>query len=147
MTMTFIHVGYALMVFSLLLMLWISSTGAESFLQDCQPCAFNPMCSCTKSYDSLGEVHCVDVYFPRVPPAINRSRLSTLHLRNNDLGSIEPYFLVNTGKSFRISLRRSCSPEKTKHNFVSRDCSRVFKDHSNVAYNTHRIYSPRTVML
>lgn len=81
-------------------MIWMSSIGAESFVQDYQPCTFNPLCSCTKSYDSLGEVHCVDVYFPRIPPAINRSRLSTLHLRNNDLDSIEPYFLVNTGKLF-----------------------------------------------
>lgn len=97
--MTFIHIGYAVMIFTLLLMLWMSSIGAESYMQDCQPCTFNPLCSCTKSYDSLGEVHCVDVYFPRIPPAINRSRLSTLHFRNNDLDSIEPYFLVNTGKS------------------------------------------------
>lgn len=102
--MTFIHIGYALMIFKLLMMLWMSSIGAESIAQDYQPCTFNPLCSCTKSYDSLGEVHCVDVYFPRIPPAINRSRLSTLHLRNNDLDSIEPYFLVNTGKLFHHSL-------------------------------------------
>lgn len=94
------NTGYAFMVFALSI-LWMSRKGAESFMQDFQPCTFNPLCSCTKSYDSLGEVHCVDVYFPRIPPAINRSRLSTLHLRNNDLDSIEPYFLVNTGKLFR----------------------------------------------
>lgn len=101
--MTFIYIGYAFMIFTLLLMLWMSSIGAEN-VQDFQPCTFNPLCSCTKSYDSLGEVHCVDVYFPRIPPAINRSRLSTLHLRNNDLDRIEPYFLVNTGKLFLYSL-------------------------------------------
>uniref|UniRef100_A0A2H8TLK4 Chaoptin n=1 Tax=Melanaphis sacchari TaxID=742174 RepID=A0A2H8TLK4_9HEMI len=94
--MTATNIGYAFMVFALSI-LWIPCTGVESFLQDFQPCTFNPLCSCTKSYDSLGEVHCVDVYFPRIPPTINRSRLSTLHLRNNDLDSIEPYFLVNTG--------------------------------------------------
>uniref|UniRef100_A0A2S2PLB7 Chaoptin n=1 Tax=Schizaphis graminum TaxID=13262 RepID=A0A2S2PLB7_SCHGA len=93
--MTATNTGYAFMVLAFSI-LWMFRTGAESFLQDFQPCTFNPLCSCTKSYDSLGEVHCVDVYFPRIPPAINRSRLSTLHLRNNDLDSIEPYFLVNT---------------------------------------------------
>lgn len=98
--MTFIHMGYALMVFTFLLMIWFSSIKAENFLQDKQPCTFNPLCSCTKSYDSLGVVHCVDIYFPRIPLAINRSRLSTLHLRNNDLDEIEPYFLVNTGNGF-----------------------------------------------
>lgn len=91
--------GYAFIVFALLSVLWMSSTEAESFLQDRQPCSFNPLCSCTKSYDNLGEVHCVDVYFPRLPPAINRSKLFALHLRNNDLDGIEPYFFVNTGKS------------------------------------------------
>ncbi|XP_050544183.1 chaoptin isoform X2 [Daktulosphaira vitifoliae] len=95
--MTFIHMGYALMMFTFLLMIWFSSIKAENFLQDKQPCTFNPLCSCTKSYDSLGVVHCDDIYFPRIPLAINRSRLSTLHLRNNDLDEIEPYFLVNTG--------------------------------------------------
>lgn len=94
------NTGYAFMIF-VLSILWMSCKGAESFMQDFQPCTFNPLCSCTKSYDSLGEVHCVDVYFPRIPPAINRSRLSTLYLRNNDLDSIEPYILANTGKFFR----------------------------------------------
>lgn len=98
--MTFIHIGYAIMVFILLLMLWMSSTGAESLLQDCQPCGFNPLCSCSQSFDNLGEVHCIDVYFPRIPPALNRSRLSTLHLKNNDLNSIDPSQLVNTGEFF-----------------------------------------------
>jgi len=103
--MTFIHIGYTLMVFALLLMLWTSSTGAEGFSQDYPPCTFNPLCSCTHqsySYDSLGEVQCVDVYFPRIPQAINQSRLTTLHLKNNNLDSIEPFFLVNTGKSFDL---------------------------------------------
>lgn len=100
--MTLVNIGYTLTVFTLLLMLRIPKTRAESFIQDCQPCAFNPLCSCTKSYDNLGEVNCVDVYFPRIPPALNRSRLSTLHLRNNDLHNIEPYFLANSGKVVRL---------------------------------------------
>lgn len=95
--MTFIRIGYALMIFVLLLMLRMSSTGAENFCEDCQPCTFNPLCSCSKSYDSLGEVRCIDVYFPRVPPAINQSKLSTLYLNHNDLDTIEPYFFFNSG--------------------------------------------------
>lgn len=95
--MTFIRIGYALMIFALLLMLWMSSTGAESFCEDCQPCTFNPLCLCSKSYDSLGEVRCIDVYFPRIPPAINQSKLSTLYLNHNDLDTIEPYFFFNSG--------------------------------------------------
>lgn len=111
------NTGYLFIILALSV-IWMSRTEAESFLQDFQPCSFNPLCSCTKSYDSLGEVHCVDVYFPRIPPAINRSRLSTLHLRNNDLDSIEPYFLVNTGKycsvrrSLTIPITRDTYPKK-----------------------------------
>ncbi|XP_050421139.1 chaoptin [Adelges cooleyi] len=110
--MTFIHIRYALMLFTLLLMLWFVSSGAESFLQESQPCTFNPLCSCTKSFDSLGEVRCVDLYFPRIPLAINRSRLSTLHFRNNNLDDVQPYFLVNTGL-YKISVQDN--PLSTLH--------------------------------
>lgn len=86
------NAGYALLA------MWSMLWTVEGFSHVCQPCTFNPLCSCTTSDGSLGEVHCVDVYLPRVPHAFNRSRISTLHLSKNDLNSIDPYLFVNTGK-------------------------------------------------
>lgn len=61
------------------------------------PCVFNPLCSCSKSLPDLGLVFCEDVPLLRIPPAINNSKVFMLHLENNGLRSVEPYFLQGTG--------------------------------------------------
>jgi hypothetical protein len=81
-----------------LLMIWFSLVGAASDMARYPPCVFNPLCSCSKSVPDLGLVFCRDVPLSRLPPPINRSKVYILHVENNGLRSIEPYFLQGTGE-------------------------------------------------
>ncbi|XP_071444746.1 chaoptin isoform X2 [Hetaerina americana] len=74
-----------------------SSSAAAVTSVSYPPCYFNPLCSCSKAVPDLGIVLCRDVPLPRVPPAINESRVFMLHLQRNDLRQLEPYFLHGTG--------------------------------------------------
>jgi hypothetical protein len=62
------------------------------------PCVFNPLCSCSKSLPDLGLVFCQDVPLLRLPAPLNSSKVFMLHLENNGLRSVEPYFLQGTGR-------------------------------------------------
>lgn len=86
--------GYALVVATLLVMVWVSLAGAASTYP---PCYFNPLCSCSKAVPDLGVVQCKRVPLPRVPPPLNTSKLFMLRLVDNGLHDIEPYFLQSTG--------------------------------------------------
>lgn len=79
-----------------LLMMWVSLSGATD-VENFPPCFFNPLCTCSKSIPDLGIVKCVDVYLSRIPVAINTSKVFILHMENNALFTIEPYFLQSAG--------------------------------------------------
>ncbi|KAG8233708.1 hypothetical protein J437_LFUL014312 [Ladona fulva] len=74
-----------------------SSSAAAVATVSYPPCYFNPLCSCSRAVPDLGIVLCRDVPLPRVPPAINESRVFMLHLQRNGLRQLEPYFLFGTG--------------------------------------------------
>ncbi|KAK9879164.1 hypothetical protein WA026_004016 [Henosepilachna vigintioctopunctata] len=94
----FLHIGYGLVIGTFLLMMWISYVESkETELLKHPPCFFNSFCSCSKSMPDLGIVHCEDVHLPRIPESINISKVFKLHLVNNGLRTIEPYFLQSTG--------------------------------------------------
>ncbi|KAI4459845.1 antigen bsp putative-related [Holotrichia oblita] len=94
---TIIKFGYAVVVISWLLMVWISLNEAKE-IDGTQypPCHFNPLCSCSKSIPDLGIVRCKDVHLPLIPQVINSSKVFMLYLENIGLRDIEPYFLQST---------------------------------------------------
>ncbi|PSN49296.1 Chaoptin [Blattella germanica] len=73
------------------------------------PCIFNPLCSCSKSVPDFGLVFCRNVPLPRLPPPINSSKVFMLHMENNGLRSVEPYFLQGTGL-YRLEISRNPLP-------------------------------------
>ncbi|XP_063912433.1 chaoptin-like isoform X1 [Zophobas morio] len=96
--MIFSRLGYIIVIGTFLLMMWISLSGARETDSTIYPsCHFGAFCSCSKSGPDLGIVRCHDVHLPRIPEAINVSKVFMLHLENNNLRSIEPYFLQSTG--------------------------------------------------
>ncbi|XP_018322079.2 chaoptin [Agrilus planipennis] len=95
---------YALIVGCVVLMMWISLGSARNIeAVNYPPCYFNPLCSCSKAIPDLGIVRCQDVSLPRIPDTINSSKVFMLHMENNGLRHIEPYFFQNTGL-YRISI-------------------------------------------
>lgn len=88
--------GYSLVIGFFLLMMWISLSGSTE-VEHFPPCFFNPLCTCSKTIPDLGIVKCVDVYLSRMPAAVNTSKVFMLHMENNALSTIEPYFLQNAG--------------------------------------------------
>lgn len=96
--LTLLRLGYAIVIGSFLLMMWISwveSTEIET--SNYPPCLFNSLCKCSKSMPDLGIVHCENVHLSRIPESINISKVFKLHLINNGLRTIEPFFLQSTG--------------------------------------------------
>ncbi|XP_050498519.1 chaoptin isoform X1 [Diabrotica virgifera virgifera] len=90
--------GYAVVIGSIIIMIWISmieSKQVESVIYP--PCFFNPLCSCSKSVPDLGIVRCQDVHLPRIPETVNTSKVFMLHMENNEMRTLEPYFLQSTG--------------------------------------------------
>ncbi|XP_059621285.1 chaoptin [Phlebotomus argentipes] len=61
------------------------------------PCALNPLCTCSKGVPDLGIVQCRNVPFPAIPRMVNTSKVFMLHMENNELHHIEPYFFQATG--------------------------------------------------
>lgn len=92
--------GYSVMIASILVMIWLGLAGAITRIEPVRypPCYFNPLCSCSKAVPDLGIVQCRDIPLPRIPPPLNNSKVFMLHLENNGLHNIEPYFLQSTGK-------------------------------------------------
>lgn len=87
------------MVAVFILMVWVSLTGSTEYsASNHPPCFFNPMCTCSKAVPDLGIVQCINSYFPRIPRIINASKVFALHMENNGLEILEPYFFRNSGK-------------------------------------------------
>ncbi|KFB38898.1 AGAP000019-PA-like protein [Anopheles sinensis] len=99
--------GYTIVLITVGLMIWASLARARELgPQSHPPCAFNALCSCSKSAPDLGIVHCRDVLFPAVPKVINSSKLFTLTMDGTGLREIEPYFLQATGL-YRLEVTRN----------------------------------------
>ncbi|XP_011498419.1 PREDICTED: chaoptin [Ceratosolen solmsi marchali] len=95
--MTFIKVGYTMMIITLILMFWTSIVRMHELPVQYPPCFFNPLCTCSKVIPDLGIVTCFNVPMPRIPHPINASKVFMLQLENNGLRSLQPHFLMNTG--------------------------------------------------
>ncbi|XP_015839467.1 chaoptin isoform X1 [Tribolium castaneum] len=94
----FCRFGYVLILASFFLMIWISLTGAREIdLVRYPSCYFNSLCACSKSGPDLGIVRCQNIHLPRIPETVNISKVFMLHLENNNLKVLEPYFLQSTG--------------------------------------------------
>lgn len=76
------------------------------------PCDFNFLCKCSKSVTNFGIVRCVDVYLPRIPEVANTSQVHTLHMENNGLSIIEPYFLQKAGNSYNFATYKITIPKQ-----------------------------------
>ncbi|XP_060831402.1 chaoptin [Bombus pascuorum] len=94
---TMVKVGYALMIFTLLMMMWASLVRMHELPVQYPPCFFNPLCTCSKAIPDLGIVTCYNVPMPRIPQPINSSKVFMLQLENNGLMFLQPQFLMNTG--------------------------------------------------
>lgn len=89
--------GYVLVIFTLLLMMWASLARMHELPVQYPPCFFNPLCTCSKAIPDLGIVTCYNVPMPRIPLPINSSKVFMLQLENNGLMFLQPQFLMNTG--------------------------------------------------
>ncbi|ETN67288.1 chaoptin [Anopheles darlingi] len=97
--------GYTVVLVTVGLMVWASMARARELDAPSghPPCAFNALCSCSKSAPDLGIVRCHDVLFPAVPKMINTSKLYSLTMDGTGLRVLEPHFLQATGL-YRLAL-------------------------------------------
>ncbi|KYN18187.1 Chaoptin [Trachymyrmex cornetzi] len=86
-----------MLVITLLLMMWASMARMHELPVHYPPCFFNPLCTCSKAMPDLGRVACYSVPMPRIPQAINSSKMYMLQLENNGLRFLQPQYLMNTG--------------------------------------------------
>ncbi|XP_060524010.1 chaoptin isoform X2 [Cylas formicarius] len=101
------QLGYALILGVFFLMIWISLVESrETETVRYPPCYFNPLCSCSKAVPDLGIVKCQDIHLPRIPEHVNISKVFMLHMENNGLRTIEPFFLQSTGL-YKIIISRN----------------------------------------
>lgn len=71
-----IRFGYALLIVSMVLMIWASLAGARDLeIQKYPPCIFIPFCTCSKSLPDLGVVQCRAVPYPAIPKLVNHSKV------------------------------------------------------------------------
>ncbi|CAK9809946.1 chp [Anthophora quadrimaculata] len=103
---TMVKVGYVLVVFTLLLMMWASLVRMHELPVQYPPCFFNPLCTCSKAIPDLGIVTCYNVPMPRIPQPINSSKVFMLQLENNGLMFLQPQFLMNTGL-YNLRIKRN----------------------------------------
>lgn len=94
---TLVKVAYAMLVITLLLMMWASVARMHEMPVQYPPCFFNPLCTCSKAIPDLGIVACYNVPMPRIPQSINSSKVFMLQLENNGLRFLQPQYLMNTG--------------------------------------------------
>ncbi|XP_018348156.1 PREDICTED: chaoptin isoform X1 [Trachymyrmex septentrionalis] len=94
---TLVKVAYAMLVITLLLMMWASMARMHELPVHYPPCFFNPLCTCSKAMPDLGRVACYNVPMPRIPQPINASKMYMLQLENNGLRFLQPQYLMNTG--------------------------------------------------
>uniref|UniRef100_A0A1Q3FSG3 Putative conserved secreted protein n=1 Tax=Culex tarsalis TaxID=7177 RepID=A0A1Q3FSG3_CULTA len=90
--------GYTLVIVTVMIMIWASLSGAREIdVSQHPPCAFNALCTCSKSAPDLGVVECRRVHFPAIPKVINSSKLFMLRMDDTGLREVEPYFFQATG--------------------------------------------------
>ncbi|KAG5330446.1 CHAO protein, partial [Acromyrmex charruanus] len=94
---TLVKVAYAMLVITLLLMMWASMARMHELPVHYPSCFFNPLCTCSKAMPDLGRVACYSVPMPRIPQPINSSKMYMLQLENNGLRFLQPQYLMNTG--------------------------------------------------
>lgn len=72
-----VRFGYALVVVTMLLMVWASLAGAREIENHkYPPCMFSPLCTCSKaSPNDLGIIQCRNVPYPTVPRMVNNSKV------------------------------------------------------------------------
>ncbi|KAJ8719147.1 hypothetical protein PYW07_016703 [Mythimna separata] len=106
--MAFIKFGYALVVVTLLLMIWASLSRALELHVDQghPPCLFQALCSCSKPAGDLGIVTCNHVPILRVPSTINSSKVFMLQLTGNRIRDLEPQFFQATGL-YRLAINEN----------------------------------------
>lgn len=91
-------IGYAIVIGTFILMIWVSIIESRDIdSAHYPPCFFNPLCSCSKSVPDLGIVKCQNVHLARIPESVNTSKVFMLHLEDNGLRILEPFFLQSTG--------------------------------------------------
>ncbi|XP_012225901.1 chaoptin isoform X2 [Linepithema humile] len=90
-------VAYAMLIITLLLMMWASVVRMHELPVQYPPCFFNPLCTCSKAIPDLGIVACYNVPMPRIPQPINSSKVFMLQLENNGLRFLQPQYFMNTG--------------------------------------------------
>lgn len=101
--------GYAIVIGTFILMIWISYIESKEIdTARYPPCLFNALCSCSKSVPDLGIVKCENVHLPRIPDNVNTSKVFMLKMDNNQMRTIDPYFLQATGVNYRISIAFKC---------------------------------------
>ncbi|XP_026333455.1 chaoptin isoform X2 [Hyposmocoma kahamanoa] len=112
--MAIIKFGYALVVVTLLLMIWASLSRALELHVDTghPPCLFQALCTCSKPAGDLGIVTCANVPILRVPAAVNNSKVFTLQLTGNKIRDLEPQFFQATGL-YRLAINHN--PLETIH--------------------------------
>jgi len=94
---TLVKIAYAMLVITLLLMMWASMARMHELPVHYPSCFFNPLCTCSKAMPDLGKVACYSVPMPRIPQPINSSKMYMLQLENNGLRFLQPQYLMNTG--------------------------------------------------
>lgn len=79
----FFRFGYAVLFFSLALMIWASLARAAIYREVVEmrypPCMYNPLCTCSKSSTDLGIVYCRNVPFPALPKMVNQSKVIVIY--------------------------------------------------------------------
>ncbi|KAL4716304.1 hypothetical protein ACJJTC_014784 [Scirpophaga incertulas] len=112
--MAIIKFGYALVVVTVLLMIWASLTRAlELHVDTGHPsCLFQALCTCSKPAGDLGIVTCKNVPLLRVPSILNNSKVFTLQLTGNNIRELEPQFFQATG-IYRLAINKN--PLETIH--------------------------------
>lgn len=106
--MAIIKFGYALVVVTLLLMIWASLSRALELHVDTghPPCLFQALCTCSKPAGDLGIVTCNHVAIYRVPATVNSSKVFMLQLTGNKIRDLEPQFFQATGL-YRLAINQN----------------------------------------
>ncbi|XP_053605406.1 chaoptin isoform X2 [Plodia interpunctella] len=113
--MAIIKFGYALVVVTLLLMIWASLSRAIEVHVDTghPPCLFQALCTCSKPAGDLGYVTCNNVPLLRIPSTVNSSKVYMLQLTGNKIRDLEPQFFQATQGLYRLAINQN--PLETIH--------------------------------
>ena len=75
----------------------ISHSSTVDIASEVQPCFFNQLCTCSRSFGDLGHVQCHEIEMNVVPFLINQSHVYKLSFRRNNLRTIEDNSFASTG--------------------------------------------------